>query len=508
MCVAGVCASFLAGQTVVTVPGTYATIGAAITAAHTLPQPVTIEVAPGTYFEALVVDLDGLVIKRAPSGVGDVIVQPPLGLHALEFPSSPTLTRATRVEDVTFRGQHNPNSVSLVLIQGQSPTLERCKMLDNESIFAGGVWVLPPLVPVVGPLFVDCDIAGNIADDGGGAEVEWTTRFEECWFTNNSARVRGAGIFVSSSSTSPYDVDLVDCVFSDNGQGVTPDEGGAFYTFVSNAAVRWFGCRLQNNRAKIGGAGVSNGRGVQMDHCVVIGNVATVGEAGGVLIQTGFDQFGVERPARGLFTSTKFISNTAQTRGGAVLIRRADTSPVSVPMAELFMSNCLVANNGATTGQAGGLFVERANVVCTKTTVANNNASSAGGRGIFVATSDSFVGMSTCILWGNVGNLQRNQIAGVTGAGILVAYSDVHNIGGGAYPGTGNINVSPQFLMLFGVPENSYFLLGSSPCINTGDPAVSLDGSESVLSGLSPDVPAPDMGYHRNAVPQAPVVFP
>ncbi|MEZ5967240.1 MAG: hypothetical protein R3F56_25615 [Planctomycetota bacterium] len=502
---AAVFASIATAQTILTVPQTFPTIGAAIAAAPSQPQPVVIEVMPGDYLESLSITLDGLVVRRAPGATQDVRILPPLGSFGVEFTG---VSRATRVEDLVFKGQSG-NIVSLVQVSGASPTILRCRIADNEAPFGAGITVNPtfPISNIVGPLFVDCDVENNTADiDGGGAEVAWTTRFENCRFTGNTAVAHGAGMFVSFFSQSPtFYVDVVDSVFADNGLGLTPQEGGAFYVQDAIPATRWFDCRLQNNRAEFGGGGVSRGRGLQMDYCVVIANTATQTLGGGLVIETGFDQNGVEQHTTGVLTSTKLIENVAQTGAGGLLIRRGGTDPVGQALAELYMVDDLVANNAVLSGQGGGMLVDAANVVAVKTTVTANSATGASGRGVWVAASTSFVGFDTSILWSNAGSVQRNQIAGVAGAGIVVQYSDLQGLIAGAFPGASNINLVPQFINIFGVPENSYFLQASSPCVNTGNPAVALDGSESTQSSLTPDSGVADMGFHRNALPVAPI---
>lgn len=522
---AGFLSSIASGQVILTVtPGK--TINQVIAEAKTYAQQVTIDVPPGTYNEAVVVDLEGLVIRRQPGSVGEVIVNPPVWSHAIEFPNFvPTqLSRATRIERLTFQGNRPPqsttapaNGTSLVSIEGHSPTFFECKVRNNESVSGpGGVWIKPSSgnsSAVIGPLFVNCEITGNLANSGGGVEVEWNARFEDCLISNNDAFGDAAGLFISSNVAEDYEVLLINCMVSDNGLVVTPFRGGGFYTPAHNAAVRWSGSRLQGNRSEYGGGGFSRGRGLQMDHCVVIDNTAVVADGGGLLIETNQDQGVTELGTAASITSTKFIGNRAQGDGGAILIGSEQPLPGSSVVVAAAISNCLIATNESTNGAngGGGIYFRHAVATMTFTTIADNTAAKTGGRGVFLG-ANAFLGAAGCILWGNGGTSQRHQLSAVSGSTIHITYSDVQSNTGGSFPGQGNINLAPMFVSVLGNPELSYYLqaaaglLPPSPCIDaTNIPAVV--GSGSVLVSLVPDTGNMDMGYHRNVAPAAFIPF-
>ena len=94
---------------------------------------------------------------------------------------------------------------------------------------------------------------------------------------------------------------------------------------------------------------------------------------------------------------------------------------------------------------------------------ATNNTITENPYGVYLA-SNSTVNLNSCILW----NSLTQSISSAAGCTVRVAYSDV----AGGFSGMGNINSDPQFLH----PSTyDYRLAPSSPCINTGDPALPLD---------------------------------
>jgi len=119
-----------------------------------------------------------------------------------------------------------------------------------------------------------------------------------------------------------------------------------------------------------------------------------------------------------------------------------------------------------------------------------NNIISNGSRGMRVRhTANSLIKNNTIdnqsangieIIDGGTHQIKNNIVLNCTGYGIMVdydpddvilKYNDFYNNTQGNYfgviPDEGNISEDPQFS---GIPGNEYYLLGSSPCIDAGDP--------------------------------------
>lgn len=104
-----------------------------------------------------------------------------------------------------------------------------------------------------------------------------------------------------------------------------------------------------------------------------------------------------------------------------------------------------------------------------------------GSRGVYCYGSVSIT-ITNSIVWGNL----TAQISTFVGNNPVVTYCDV---GPGAYPGTGNISLDPQFED----PEiNDYTLSAGSPCIDAGNNTAVPNGIYTDLNGHSRFVDDPD----------------
>jgi hypothetical protein len=144
------------------------------------------------------------------------------------------------------------------------------------------------------------------------------------------------------------------------------------------------------------------------------------------------------------------------------------------------VTNCTFRNNGGYRGTGGMtnwyyssptitncIFIENSfggmensvdsNPIIVNCTFSGNPAFFAGGG---ITNYNSNPTITNCILWGDTGGEIYND-----NSNPVVTYCDVE----GGYPGTGNIDVDPQFVTFHGY---DYLLNRGSPCIDAGDPSI------------------------------------
>ena len=136
--------------------------------------------------------------------------------------------------------------------------------------------------------------------------------------------------------------------------------------------------------------------------------------------------------------------------------------------------NTIAGNMSMTTSGGGVWCYQMSSPAMDGNTVTANHASNGGGIG---CDTGSYPTVTNSILRANVASVNPEIYVGSLST-ITVTYSDVD----GGWPGTGNINADPTFVL----PGNQdYRLLWGSPCIDAGQ------------SGLSdPDGTPRDMGAH------------
>jgi len=151
---------------------------------------------------------------------------------------------------------------------------------------------------------IDCKIVQNHAHFGGGATYleDSTAEMYRCDFSENEVSgtaSRGGGL----ESVRSF-VCLRDCVFSGND---AKDAGGALSFNDSEVTVT--GCRIEMNRARVGGGVVSQGGPVGLYHSLLQGNGAVVG--GGLWLED----------ARQIVSSCRIEGNDADSLGGGGRLR-------------------------------------------------------------------------------------------------------------------------------------------------------------------------------------------
>ncbi|MGB2807639.1 MAG: hypothetical protein WBC22_07860, partial [Sedimentisphaerales bacterium] len=347
---------------------------------------------------------------------------------------------------------------------------------------------------------------------------------------------KGGGVYCSGSSPTIEHCIIIDNI-ADGKISYTASGGGIFIDSDSGAIIDR--CIITGNYAW-GGDGKSNSMGYAeggrtgygggmfcgarsslfVNFCEVTNNQATGGEAGYSMIwdAKGGDAYGggicIGSYAELIISNSKITDNSitygagaggstgndGETQGGGIYCDQESVSSIE---------NCLITNNQVTGGNeiclppncfggeayGGGIsFGEDISSIIGNCTVSNNiltvGNSTAQGAGIS-NSQDSAVTVENSIIWGNIG---ADEIHG----NLIVAYSDI----GGNYPGSGNIDADPCFVI---GTLGDYYLsqitagqVSDSPCIDAGSDLAANLGMNICTTRTDhiSDAGIIDMGYH------------
>lgn len=330
---------------------------------------------------------------------------------------------------------------------GGSPRIIDCGIRDNFSgIFCQG----PNNILIEGCTIADHPNLGIGAHEAGAMTVRSSAITE-------SRGVKAVSLFETQAL-------LENCVVSDNsGLGISVYLADDLPTIIrsseiarnnaggveiagqgSNSGI--VGCTIANNSREFSGGGLTlHYTDVRVENCLISENSAietwtgTGGYGGGI---DNSSSGGPGQPSPTLINCI-IVGNTAAKLGGAVCASY-HTRPQLI--------NCTLSDNTADV-DAGALY----------------------------AWNDAAPSVKNCILWNN--GLSEIGQEGVSGPD--VDYSDVQ----GGWPGTGNLNVNPQFVSSI---RGDYHLHSTSPCIDEGTGAGAPD--EDFDGDPRPFGSNPDMG--------------
>jgi hypothetical protein len=182
------------------------------------------------------------------------------------------------------------------------------------------------------------------------------------------------------------------------------------------------------------------------------GNATTAGAGGAISLDSS-----------GAQVSQCILTGNSAWLGGGIYCGASTASLTSCVIA----ANTTIATSGSGNSYGGGAgiaFVAGTVTVTNCTIASNTSVHSRGGLYTFQAAAP--VTVRSCIVWGNAGTQ-------IDGAGLTVTYSDVQ----GGYAGGTNLNIDPGLTA-------DYHLTGTSPCVNTGDPAYTPVGELDIDSQL------------------------
>jgi hypothetical protein len=245
------------GGVVVTVPGNYPTIQAAIDAAF---NGWLIRVGPGIYSGR--VDFAGKSITlESTTGAATTIIDGSSeagSVVRMVYPSSLGASPTPVLRGFTIRGGTVGSTLpgtaitgggGLVMINATGAVIDSCVFVENAAQGGGGAVVIGGTA-----LFIDCRFEGNSsAGNAGGLWLrQAAVMLEQCEFTANFAALRGGGVYANSG-----DVTIL-------GSAVAGNEAG-----VAGGGIAWLGGPLP----------------MLVHDCIVTGNVAASG--GGLWIASG-----------------------------------------------------------------------------------------------------------------------------------------------------------------------------------------------------------------------------
>ena len=485
----------------VTVPGNYPTIQAAINAVTSgaLPDGTTIDVAPGTYNEALLVDNTGRsFVVRGTGGAATTVVN-----ASGRGPTALRINRASgsvRFEGLTFTGGNSATEGNGggFTVQDSSPTFVACVFRNNAGFDAAGGVIIrssPTFQNVVlrnntaqrfggalkitegsRPVFTGCQILDNTSGgsnpvgSGGALHAnDASPTFRTCTIRGNQAKFAGGGIFIMGlfgSARGPATLTVEDSVIDGNvvtrwGAGYNPGEGGGVHV-EDNAVAYIRRSRVVNNRAETGGGLNLYRARVEVYSSLIEGNSALdpagVGGFGGGIAATSNNVSTPLRAASVILLRDTALRNNSAVNGGAVLAAGdmlcggSCSGPTVGTKATLDIADSLLVGNTAS-AQAGGVRTDKVVLTVARSFVLRNSVASgasAFGGGFLLSTATSAT-LSDSTVAGNSsedygGGLFVDNYASVSVVRSVVAANTSAN-GGGLYvggtgPPTGTISSS------------------------------------------------------------------
>ena len=429
-----------------------------------------IEVAPGTYTEAI--DFDGKAVRLYSSGGPDVTTIDGTGYyHVVQCTNSEcpdTVLEGFTIIGGNANGVHPDERGGGMYNYNSSPTVTNCTFTGNTANDEGGGMHNDYASPTV----TNCTFTDNLVvlgSGGGMLNLDSSPTVTNCTFSDNVAAVGGG---ICNYFNSPM---VTDCTFTGN---TAPGDGGGMYNNRSSPTVT--NCAFSGNNGGNGGGIGNDYCSPTVTNCTFTDNTANYG--GGM---RNYD-------CSPTVTNCTFTGNTADEGGGMWHVYGSPT-----------VTNCTFSVNIANYG--GGMYNHyNCSPTVTNCTFTGNTTIYGGGMYNWHSTPT----VTNCILWSDSPDEIFDDDSSMT-----VTYSDVQ----GGWAGTGNIDTDPMFADAEGR------LLAFSPCLDAGNDAAvpgsvttDLDGNpriqgvcvdmgayESDLNYMDPGwvfmIPdAPDFGYSLN----------
>ena len=321
------------------VPGAYATINAALTAAH---DGDTILVAAGTYSAAgdLGLRIGKSITIASSAGAATTIIDCSSNYFA-------DIEANATIRGFTFT---NSNSGDLSPIDFEvSGTVDQCVFSNNKNLGGNGAAIsIDGGTATVTSCTFDKNTGATITASGGNLTMTGSS------FTNNNGQSGGGG---GAFNVNTGTITISDTTFDHNTAG--SNAGGVAY--MRNGAFTCTRCTFSNNSGSYGGAVLCGAQGLATPctfyNSVFTGNTASIsggaicGEAGSTLTTTL------------AAVDSVFIGNTAATDGAAIDGATEGSSHVHVNL-----TNVSLYGNKVTSGTATGVLSGGAS---TTTTIKN-----------------------------------------------------------------------------------------------------------------------------------------
>lgn len=416
-----------------------------------LPSGTMIEVAPGTYREALAyADSNKSFTLRGSGAASTIIDATGQGRPALRIRDTNGLIR---VEGFTFTGASNLVGGGVVF-ERASATLADCIVEGNTTSTNGGGLVLTSS----GPTTIDnCTVRGNTAANAGG------------------------GAMIGSGS----EVNILDSRFENNRSGTASSAGTGGGIQINDSSVEIRSTVVTGNEALFAGGGIfaigiygsPNGLATLLLEDVELSwNTVTRASAGSPLAEGG--GMHIEANTVATITRGKISDNTSDSGGG-----------LNSAWGRYEITDSVIENNRALIGQGGGVHAislppRRAEVILTRSVVRSNSGVNTGG--VLVSGDDCYAGgvcailtISSSLVDSNVADLHGG---GVSSANAVLTVSDsqilrnqVTATSGGSFGGGVRIVAGTATITDSTIADNSAGQRGGGLFIENGA-AVTIDG--------------------------------
>ena len=411
--------------------GNYPTIQAAITAVvnGSLPNGTLIEVQPGVYNEALLINATSRSLTiRGIGGAGATVVNAGgTGQSAIRIFNA---TGGIRIEGLTFRGgtgvqgtgggfafaDASPVLMDVVfennsgfdsgggVLSRSNAQFSRCFIRNNSAArFGGGLVITTGSRPV----FSNCQIRDNVSGTGGagvgsigaggGVHVnDASPTFRSCLITGNQAKFAAGGIFHMGMFGSPYgpsllvveDSEVSNNIVSRYSAADNPGEGGGIHV-EDNAVGHLIRTRVLNNTANTSGGLSAYRARFEVISSVIEGNHAQDpqgigGFGGGIGIHGNNVSMPLRQASSLVLTDSVVRANDARIAAGIQASGdqhcgspTPNCNPATALRAAVQIIDSLIDGNAAGL-YAGGLRLDRADVLIQNSHILRNWVAASG----------------------------------------------------------------------------------------------------------------------------------
>ena len=388
------------------VPSSFATIGAAYTAAS---NGDTILVADGTYSAAG--DL-GLTINKTltiQSVNGAALTTIDCSSNYFAFVNS-----NSTIQGFTFKNSSS-GDVSPIFVQ-VSCTISQCVFSHNTNFGGNGgaIELNGGTTTITGCTFDQNSGSGAISSSGGNATID------SCTFTNNNGQSGGGGGVINLNTGN---VTITNSTFSNNTGGT--QAGGVFYW--RNGTLNVSDSSFTSNSASYGGVILEGAQGIVS-------------------------------PAT--FTRCTFTGNTASLKGGVAALEAGSSGTTSFIAVDcLFIGNSAVQDGGVVDGNTAGASANAVNL--KNCSFYANDVTSGAATGVICGGATTTTTVTNCILYGDTAPKEISTANPSNST--TVTFTDIQQAAFAG--GTGDINSDPLYVNAAG---GDLHLSTGSPCIDTG----------------------------------------
>jgi len=357
----GLIQSHLLIATIIDVPADQPTIQSAISSAFDGDQIV---LSPGIYFENI--DLQGKELTIQSTDPNDPFI---IGSTVIDGNAAGSVITIadnegpnTQITGLTIRNGRSTTGGGGLFIEGTSPTVANCFILNNVALDTDG---------------------------GGVLAITGDATFSNCVFQGNSTCRDGGGIFICDG-----DATIIECEFLDN----DASSGGAIHAEERTSNL----CIINSLFAKNTGSAVVAFRATTLvDGCRFILNT---GPSGGAFVAGDGADVSV--------SASEFLANTGQNAGGAILVASGAMGTQSISNCRFVGNETLINAGPPTMGGGGAISMNGLSSTPTSITDCVFSLNSAFGVGGAIHAVNLTLGaVSECRFEGNEAGIDGGAIS-------------------------------------------------------------------------------------------------